>query len=178
MSFLQDLDKVKNDIRKEVRKNPLNHKDDFQTKKTINLLNRSMATEIVCVHRYKKHYYKAANLGQELIADEFLIHAQEEQKHADMIAKRIAELGGEPEYDLAQIKVMSHSDYKDCSTIKEMLLENLVAERTAVSIYQLIIKHLGDRDPVTRRLLEDILATEEEHVDDLQDFLRNSKMVD
>lgn len=175
MSFLDDLSEIKDAIREDVCKNPFKSRGDSFTNEVITLLNKSMATEIVCVHRYKKHHYKAANLGEEVIANEFLTHAEEEQAHADMLAKRIVQLGGEPEFDLEKIKNMSHSDYKDCHKVEEMLMENLVAERTAVSIYQMIIQYLGARDPVTRRLLEDILAVEEEHVDDLQDFLRKKQ---
>lgn len=169
-NFFLDLDEIKCNIRNEVAQGFL-RPDYTSVEKIIGLLNQSLATEIICTHRYKNHYYTASALGEHVIANEFLEHAREEQSHADKLAKRIAQLGGEPEYDLTFINRTSHTEYKPCSTIDEMLRENLIAERIVVSVYKEVIKFLADKDPVTKRVLEEILFVEEEHVDDLYDFL-------
>ena len=170
--FILDLENIKRTAEQEVREKQLRVLEkDVNAEDIIQLLNHSLATEIICVHRYKKHHFTAMDLGEHVIGEEFLAHAKEEQEHADTLAKRIAQLGGEPEYDLQVIKKTAHTEYKACKTIEAMLIENLVAERIAVLIYRELIRFMRDKDPVTTRLLEGILAVEEEHVDDLSEFL-------
>jgi len=175
--FINNLNKMKHTIREEVKHGLMGSSSTIDREEVIKVLNHSLATEIICVHRYKKHYYAAASMGEHVISNEFLEHANEEQEHADKLAKRIAQLGGEPEYDLTVIKNTAHTEYKTCDTVEEMLTENLIAERIAVFIYQEIIKLLDNKDPVTRRILEEILAVEEEHVDDMYDFLNKKSYI-
>ncbi|MYZ43753.1 ferritin-like domain-containing protein [Schauerella aestuarii] len=137
----------------------------------LKLLNEALATELVCVLRYKRHYFMATGLNAEPVAAEFLEHANEEQGHADTLAERIVQLGGEPNMSPKGLLERSHSEYVECNTLDEMIRENLVAERIAIDSYRQMIDYIGDKDPTTRRVLEEILAVEEEHADDLSDFL-------
>jgi bacterioferritin len=137
----------------------------------VKLLNDSLATELVCVLRYKRHHYTAAGLASPAIADEFMVHANEEAAHGDRIAQRIVQLGGEPDFDPARLLERSHADYDDSTDLKAMVRANLVAERVAIEAYRQMITLIGDKDPTTRRLLEDILRDEEEHADELADLL-------
>jgi len=138
----------------------------------LRLLNDAMATEIVCFLRYKRHYYMAEGISAQSVAAEFLEHALEEQAHADVLAQRIVQLGGEPDLDPDHLSANSHAQYVAGTTLAEMIRENLVAERIAIDSYGEVIRYLGDDDPTTRRILEDILAAEEEHADDLITLLR------
>jgi bacterioferritin len=138
----------------------------------LELLNAALATELVCVLRYRRHYYMASGFRGATAAAEFLEHAVEEQLHADQIAQRIVQLGGEPDLDPARLLLRSHSEYVAGDTLDDMVRENLVAERIAIESYGEMIRYLGDGDPTTRRLLEEILAKEEEHADDMADLLR------
>jgi bacterioferritin len=140
-------------------------------KGVIQLLNDSLATELVCVLRYKRHHYTAHGLASPRIAEEFLVHAQEESKHADRIAKRIVQLGGEPDFAPDTLSARSHADYDDSLDLKAMLRANLSAERVAIEAYSQFIKLVADRDPGTRRMLEDILADEQEHAEELETWL-------
>jgi len=133
----------------------------------IELLNAALATELVCVLRYKRHYFMAQGPTSKGIAEEFLEHANEEQAHADRIAERITQLGGAPNMSPEGMLARSHTEYVEGKTLFDMVKENLVAERIAVESYSEMIRYLGDRDPTSRRLLEDILAQEEEHAEDL-----------
>ena len=137
----------------------------------VKLLNDSLATELVCVLRYKRHHFMATGLSSPAIADEFLVHANEESAHADRIAKRIVQLGGEPDFSPATLLARSHADYDDSNDLRTMIRVNLVAEHIAVEIYRQMITLVADKDPTTRRLLEDILADEEEHADELSEWL-------
>ncbi len=137
----------------------------------VKLLNDSLATELVCVLRYKRHHFMATGLSSPAIADEFLVHANEESAHADRIAKRIVQLGGEPDFSPATLLSRSHADYDDSNDLRTMIRVNLVSERIAVETYRQMITLVADKDPTTRRLLEDILADEEEHADELSDWL-------
>lgn len=137
----------------------------------VKLLNDSLATELVCVLRYKRHHFMATGLSSPAIADEFLVHANEESAHADRIAKRIVQLGGEPDFSPATLLSRSHAEYDDSNDLRTMIRVNLVAERIAVETYRQMITLVADKDPTTRRLLEDILADEEEHADELSDWL-------
>jgi bacterioferritin len=140
-------------------------------KAVIKVLNEALATEIVCVLRYKRHYYMAAGINARSIAAEFLEHAGEEQVHADSIATRIVQLGGAPDLSPDGLQTRSHSEYVEGKDLVEMLEEDLVAERIAIDTYREIIQYLGNDDPTTRRMLEAILASEEEHAEDLSSLL-------
>src|SRR5262245_20779253 len=137
----------------------------------LKLLNEALATEIVCVLRYKRHYYMASGIHAQTAATEFLEHANMEQTHADRVAERIIQLGGEPDLNPDTLTSRSHAEYVEGSTLADMLRENLVAERIAIESYTEFIRFLGDGDPTTRRMMEEILATEEEHADDLKTLM-------
>ncbi len=138
----------------------------------IKLLNDALATELVCVLRYKRHYFTADGLESPAIAAEFLEHANEEAAHADKIAERIVQLGGSPNFNPSSLLERSHADYDECTDLKGMLRANLVAERIAVESYRQMVELIGDKDPTTRRMLEGVLAEEEEHADELSDWLK------
>ena len=137
----------------------------------IKLLNDSLATELVCVLRYKRHHFMATGLASPKIAEEFMVHAKEESDHADRIAKRIVQLGGEPDFSPGTLLQRSHADYDESNDLNTMIRVNLIAERVAVETYRQMIALIGDHDSTTRRLLEDVLAEEEEHADELADWL-------
>jgi bacterioferritin len=137
----------------------------------IELLNGALATEIVCTLRYRQHHFAAKGIDAEAVAAEFLVHANEEQEHADRLAERVAQLGGTPDLDPDSLTARSHSQYETSTDLTEMIRENLVAERIAIASYTEIINWLGQSDPTSRRLFEDILSVEEEHADDMLNFL-------
>ncbi len=139
----------------------------------IRILNEVLATEIVCVLRYKRHYYMATGIHAQAVAEEFLEHAKEEQEHADVVAERITQLGGEPNFNPEGLATRSHSEYAEGKTLLDMVREDLVAERIAVESYTEIIRYLGENDPTTRRMIEKIMAKEEEHADDMKNILEN-----
>ena len=140
-------------------------------KQVVNILNQALATEIVCVLRYKRHYFMARGINKDSVAAEFLAHANEEQGHADLIAERITQLGGAPDFNPEGLATRSHSEYVEGQNLAEMIKENLVAERVAIESYTEIIRYFGDKDPTSRRLMEQILAVEEEHANDMADLL-------
>jgi len=140
----------------------------------LGLLNAALATEIVCVLRYRRHYFMAKGIHSRSIADEFLAHSNEEQGHADLIAERIVQLGGEPDFSPASLAGRSHAEYVEGATLTDMVKEDLVAERIAIDSYRDFIGYLGEKDPTTRRMLESILAVEEEHADELADLLQQA----
>lgn len=137
----------------------------------VKLLNEALATELVCVLRYKRHYYTTKGIRAKVAAAEFLEHALEEQQHADWLAERIVQLGEDPDLNPATLAPRSHAEYHDGTGLKDMLQANLIAERIAIESYKEAITYVGDRDPTTRRLLEQILASEEHHAEDLVDLL-------
>jgi len=137
----------------------------------VKLLNDALATELVCVLRYKRHYFTANGVASPKIAEEFLVHANEESAHADRIAERIVQLGGEPDFAPGHLLERSHAGYDESTDLQAMVRANLVAERIAVEAYRQMIVLIGDKDPTTRRMLEDILSDEEEHADELKDWL-------
>ena len=137
----------------------------------VKLLNDALATELVCILRYKRHYFTANGVQSPAIADEFLVHANEESAHADKIAERIVQLGGEPDFAPTHLLERSHAAYDASTDLQSMVRANLVAERIAVESYRQMISLIGDKDPTTRRMLEEILAQEEEHADELKDWL-------
>ena len=137
----------------------------------IQLLNDSLATELVCVLRYKRHHFTADGLASPKIADEFLVHANEEAAHADRLAQRIVQLGGKPDFSPESLTRRSHAAYDESTDLKAMIRANLIAERVAIETYSQIIALIGDKDSTTRRLLEDILSDEQKHADELADWL-------
>jgi bacterioferritin len=173
--FQIDLESIRNRARAHIEDGAVtqNYRADRTT--ILKLLNDALATEIVCVLRYRRHYFMSSTLGGIRgfsIASELLTHANEEQAHADRLAERIVQLGGEPNFDPEGLVSRSHSDYVAGTDLKSMLSEDLVAERIAIETYTEIIRYVGEQDPTTRRLFEDILEQEEEHADELADFLR------
>lgn len=138
----------------------------------IKLLNDALATELVCILRYKRHHFTAHGLASPRIAEEFLVHAQEEAAHGDLLAERIVQLGGEPDFSPSHLLERSHADYDESLDLKAMVRANLVAERVAVEAYRQMITLIGDKDPSTRRMLEGILHDEEEHAEELSDLLK------
>ncbi|WP_247596858.1 ferritin-like domain-containing protein [Hydrogenophaga sp. PAMC20947] len=137
----------------------------------VQLLNDALATELTCVLRYRRHHFTAKGLASPKIAEEFLVHANEELAHADRLAERIVQLGGKPDFNPSGLAKRSHAEYDDSTDLKAMIKANLVAERVAVESYRQMIDLIGSKDSTTRRLLEDILADEEEHADELSDWL-------
>src|SRR5712691_202 len=169
--FLSDIKTLRERARKHIENGAVteNYKADRQA--VIRILNEALATEIVCVLRYKSHYFMANGINAQAVAAEFLEHANEEQGHADQIAERINQLGGKPNLNPEGLTTRSHSEYKEAGTLVEMIKENLVAERIAIDSYAEMVRYFGDKDPTTRRMIEGILAKEEEHADDLANLL-------
>jgi bacterioferritin len=170
--FLSDIETIRARARKEIDKGPVTAAYGADVSRVIQVLNDALATELVCVLRYKNHYYAATGLSAEPVAAEFAQHASEEQDHADRIAARIAQLGGEPDFDPQTLTARSHSEYRTSADLLEMIREDLVAERVAIASYTEIVNWLGSGDPTSRRLIESILEVEEEHADDLLGFLQ------
>ncbi|MBU3058138.1 ferritin-like domain-containing protein [Pseudomonas indica] len=137
----------------------------------LRLLNEALATELVCNLRYRRHYHMASGLKASVAADEFLEHAEQELEHADRLAERIVQLGGAPDFNPEGLTRRSHAQYVEGANLREMIVENLVAERIAIDSYREIVQYLGEHDPTTRRIFEDILAQEEEHADDMASLL-------
>jgi bacterioferritin len=135
-------------------------------------LNEALATELVCVLRYRRHHFMARGIHSQAVAAEFLAHANEELGHADLLAERIVQLGGEPDFSPNTLLARSHAEYVEGKSLAEMITENLVAERIAIDSYRHTLTSLGNQDPTTQRMLESILAVEEEHADDLADLLQ------
>jgi bacterioferritin len=137
----------------------------------IDLLNGALATELVCILRYKRHHFTAKGLASPKIAEEFMVHALEETAHSDEIAERIVQLGGEPDYAPDRLTQHSHADYDDSTDLKSMIRANLIAERVAIEAYTQMIAMIGDKDSTTRRMLEGILSQEQEHAEELSDWM-------
>jgi bacterioferritin len=138
----------------------------------VKLLNDALATELVCILRYKRHHYTAKGMDSSAIAEEFMVHAQEETEHADALAERIVQLGGEPDFSPDSLTRRSHAEYDASTDLKEMIRKNLIAERVAIEAYTQMIKLIGDKDSTTRRVLESILSQEQEHAEELSDWLQ------
>lgn len=173
--FLSDVKMLRQRARQHLDQGPVTEGYKADRTKVIAVLNEVLATELVCVLRYKRHYYMASGIHAESVAKEFLQHAREEQIHADRIAQRITQLQGEPNFNPEGLATRSHSEYVEGGSLLEMIRENLVAERIAVESYSEIIRWLGDDDPTTRNLIEDILKKEEEHADDMSNMLKTFK---
>ena len=169
--FLTDIKTLRERARQHIEQGAITPGYTADRNTVTKLLNEALATEIVCTLRYKRHYYMASGIHAEGVAAEFLEHATEEQAHADQIAERIVQLGGAPDFAPDTLTARSHAEYVEGATLKDMIKEDLVAERIAIDSYREIITYLGERDPTSRRLMEDILAKEEEHADDLVTLL-------
>jgi bacterioferritin len=168
---LTDVKTLRESARRHIEEGAVTEHYSGDRGKVLELLNEALATELVCVLRYRHDYFMARGLSSKAAADEFLEHATEELQHADQIAERIVQLGGEPNFAPSELTSRSHSEYRVGKTLLEAIRENLVAERIAIDSYREMIQYIGDSDPTTRRMLEEILATEEEHADDLADLL-------
>ena len=170
-TFLTDVQELRRRARAHVESGAVTqgYKGDRET--VIKLLNEALATELVCVLRYKRHYFMATGIHAEPVAAEFQQHAKEEQGHADEIAERITQLGGEPNFHPEGILTRSHSEYVEGDSLTDMIREDLIAERIAIDSYAEMIRYVGEDDPSTRRMLEEILAKEEEHADDMAKLL-------
>lgn len=169
--FLTDIKTLRERARQHIENGAVTegYRGDRET--AIKLLNEALATEIVCVLRYRRHHFMASGIHAESVAAEFLEHANEEQGHADSIAQRIVQLNGEPNFNPEGLLMRSHAEYVEGTTLTDMIKEDLVAERIAIDSYREMIRFFGDDDPTSRRLMEEILAVEEEHADDLVGLL-------
>ena len=172
--FLSDIRELRERARQHIERGAVTETYGADLATVVRVLNEALATEIVCVLRYKRHYYMASGIHAQAVANEFLEHAGEEQTHADLIAQRITQLGGEPDFNPEGLLTRSHSQYVEGQTLVDMIREDLVAERIAIESYGEIVRYLGTKDPTTRRLMEEILAKEEEHAEDSADPERNS----
>jgi bacterioferritin len=169
--FLTDIQTLRERARKHMEQGAVTSSYGCDLGTAIRILNEALATEIVCVLRYKRHYFMAAGIHAQSVAQEFLEHAGEEQGHADQIAERIVQLGGAPDLNPAGLETRSHAEYVEGEDLVSMIQENLVAERIAIDSYREMIRFFGEGDSTSRRLLETILATEEEHAEDLMTLL-------
>lgn len=169
--FLTDIQTLRKQARQHIDEGAVTAGYAADREIVLKLLNDALATEIVCVLRYRRHHFMAKGIHAKGIADEFLVHANEEQGHADEIAERIVQLGGEPDFAPGGLATRSHAEYVEGDTLVDMIKEDLVAERIAIDSYRDIIQYIGDHDSTTRRMLEGILAVEEKHADELADLL-------
>lgn len=170
-SFLTDIAAIRERARRQITDGAVTPSYGADRRVVLQLLNEALATEIVCVLRYRRHYYMASGAMGEAIKDELLEHANEEQAHADRIAERIVQLGGEPDLNPQGIADRSHSEYVEGTSLADMVREDLIAERIAIESYTEMIRYIGEGDPTTRRMLEGILAVEEEHAEELASML-------
>lgn len=169
--FLTDIKTLRERARQHIENGAVTEGYTADRETVVKLLNEALATEIVCVLRYKRHYFMASGIHAEGVAAEFLEHANDEQGHADSIAQRIVQLKGEPNFNPDGLLTRSHAEYVEGTTLTDMIQEDLVAERIAIDSYREMINYFGDDDPTSRRLMEEILAVEEEHADDLVSLL-------
>ncbi|MBF8724383.1 MULTISPECIES: ferritin-like domain-containing protein [Pseudomonas] len=169
---LTDVQTLRERARQHVEQGAVTEGYSADRDKILRLLNEALATELVCTLRYKRHYFMASGIKASVAADEFLEHANQEAEHADKLAERIVQLGGEPDFNPDNLSQNAHAQYVAGNSLKEMVLEDLVAERIAIDSYREIIQYIGEKDPTTRRIFEEILAQEEEHADDMADLLK------
>lgn len=170
-SFLTDISEIRRRARQHIEDGAVTDGYKGDRKVVLRVLNEALATEIVCVLRYKRHHYMAKGIHSQAVAQEFLEHAAEEQEHADLIAERITQLDGEPNFNPEGLLTRSHSEYVEGESLIDMIREDLIAERIAVESYSEIIRYLADNDPTSRRLMESILAKEEEHAEEMKTLL-------
>jgi bacterioferritin len=171
--FLSDVKTLRERARQHIEEGAVTPSYGADAQAVCKVLNDALATEIVCVLRYKRHYYMAQGIHSESVRAEFLEHANEEQAHADEIAERIVQLGGEPDLNPAGLATRSHSEYVEGKNLRDMIREDLIAERIAIESYREIVNWLQGKDSTTRKLMESILAKEEEHAEDLNTLLSN-----
>ena len=171
MSHLSQLQQIRDRARQQITEGAVTADYALDRDQAIGILNEALATELVCVHRYRFHYFMATGIHSQSVKSEFKEHAEEEQEHADRIAERIKQLGGKPQMNPAAITALSHSEFKEGTSLADMIREDLIAERIAIETYREIIRYFGDKDPTTRTMMEEILAKEEEHADDMADLL-------
>ena len=169
--FLSDIQEIRKRARQHMERGAVteNYKGDIDT--SVKILNEALATELVCVLRYKRHQFMAKGLSAQSVAEEFAEHAAEEQSHADRIAERITQLGGDPDFSPDGLATRSHSEYIEGETLTDMIKEDLVAERIAIESYSEMVRYFGHNDPTSRRLMEEILAKEEEHAEDMKTLI-------
>src|SRR6266850_732890 len=170
--FLTDIKTLRERARKHIENGAVTEGYKADRGTVVKLLNEALATELICVLRYKRHYFMAAGINAQSVAAEFLEHANEEQGHADQIAARIVQLGGAPDFSPQGLATRSHAEYVEGTSLVDMIKEDLVAERIAIDSYREMVTYVGTDDPTTRRMLEGILAMEEEHADDLVSLLQ------
>lgn len=173
-TFKINLEEVRENARQKMHEGAVTPAYAGDKEKIIDVLNSAVATEIVCMLRYKNNYYRVSGIKGDVIAQEFLEHAKEEEQHLDMLSERITQLGGIPDYNPKSILKNSHAEYSSEESVSEMLKNNLEAERVAIQIYSEMVRWIGMTDPTTRNILETILKMEEEHADDLADLLEGS----
>jgi bacterioferritin len=169
--FLTDIEAIRRRAREHIDKGAITAGYSADRATVIRLLNEALATEIVCVLRYKYHYFMASGINSQAVKVEFLEHAQQEQEHADRIAERITQLDGKPDFNPEGLLSRAHADYAEGVDLVDMIREDLVAERIAIDTYRAIVEYIGSDDPTTRRLMEEILAQEEEHAEDMATLL-------
>jgi bacterioferritin len=172
--FVLDIKTIRDRARRQIEDGALTSGYKAKAPVVLRLLNDALATELVCTLRYKRHYFMARGMSSESVKSEFLEHAKEEQAHADAIAERIVQLGGEPNLSPEGLFERSHSQYAEGTSLEDMIKEDLVAERIAIDSYRQMIDYIGGDDPTTRRLLEEVTAKEEEHAEDLASLLAKS----
>jgi bacterioferritin len=170
-AFITDIQTLRKRAREHIERGAITPGYSADRETVIRLLNEALATEIVCTLRYKRHFFMAKGINAEAVAAEFAEHATEEQQHADQIAQRIVQLGGAPDLSPQGLATRSHAEYVEGDTLIDMIKEDLVAERIAIDSYKEMVNYLGQQDPTSRRLLEEILAKEEEHAEDLVSLL-------
>lgn len=169
--YLTDVPTLREQARRDIGAGAVTPGYYANREEVVKLLNEALATELVCVLRYRRHHFMARGLEAKSIADEFLVHAQQELEHADRIAARIVQLGGEPDFAPDSLTARSHAEYVPGTSLVDMIREDLIAERIAIDSYREMAQYVGEQDPTTRRMIEEILAVEEEHADELSDFL-------
>jgi bacterioferritin len=170
--FLTDVQTLRKRAREHIEQGAVTQGYTADRETVLKLLNEALATELICVLRYRRHYFMASGLEAQSVAAEFLQHANEEQGHADQIAARIVQLGGEPNFSPDGLSTRSHAEYVEGTDLIDMIKEDLVAERIAIDSYREMVTYCGNEDPTTRRLLEEILGVEEEHAEDLVSMLQ------
>jgi bacterioferritin len=172
---LSDIQTLRKRARQNIEEGAVTTGYAADRKTVLKLLNEALATELVCVLRYKRHYFMAKGISSDSVKAEFLQHANQEMGHADQIAQRIVELGGEPNFSPDGLSMRSHAEYVEGNTLNSMIREDLVAERVAIESYREMIAYLAEHDPTTQRMLKEILAMEEEHAEDLASLLEGMK---
>lgn len=171
-TFVADIEAIRRRAREHIENGAVTQSYRGDRETVIKVLNEALATELVCVLRYKRHYFAATGIQAQAVAEEFLEHANEEQTHADLIAERITQLDGEPDFNPATLTTRSHSEYVEGESLVDMIREDLVAERIAIESYSEIVRYLGENDPTSRRVMEEILAKEEEHAEDMRSLIQ------